>query len=296
MQSSLCLAASFTRWLARSLALLSVLFTTLCLLSLFMASRLLAAQTTSLSAPLKFCIEDTEFLPFNYFVRENGKPTSVSDGYDIELLSLAFASKNLSYQVHPLPWVRCLQSVRNGKFDAAMSASLNAQREIDFRHSVPYYHLTPSYFYLQSSFTSDPKIKKLEDLVQYGRVCGIRGFNYAQFGWPEQLNLIETPFLSRLPEMLKKKRCQFFLDRKEIFYGTLALKHLNLVPAQMVSRPVPNGQKESFHMLVSRKSQHQEVILTHFNALVLKMESRGELTELLNKHQEQLSRDLYSEE
>jgi hypothetical protein len=66
-----------------------------------MASRLLAAQTTSLSAPLKFCIEDTEFLPFNYFVRENGKPTSVSDGYDIELLSLAFASKNLSYQVHP---------------------------------------------------------------------------------------------------------------------------------------------------------------------------------------------------
>jgi hypothetical protein len=66
------------------------------------------------------------------------------------------------------------------------------------------------------------------------------------------------------------------------------------------AKPVPNGKKESFHMLVSRKSPHQEVILTDFNALVsgivLKIESRGELTELLNKHQEQLSRDLYSEE
>jgi hypothetical protein len=73
-----------------------------------MASRSLAAQTTSLTTSLKFCIEDTEFPAFNYFVRENGKPTSVSDDYDIELLSLAFKlesakSKNLSYQVNPLP-------------------------------------------------------------------------------------------------------------------------------------------------------------------------------------------------
>ncbi|WP_434928178.1 substrate-binding periplasmic protein [Shewanella sp. HL-SH2] len=279
--------------LARLLLVLSVV----CLLSLFSTPTVLAKQTKSQSSTvLKFCIEDTEFPPFNYFIRENGKPTAVSDGYDIELLALVFSSTAFEYEIQVRPWVRCLHSLRNGSIDAAMSASLNAKREIDFRASEAYYYLTPSYFYLKSSFISEPIIEKLEDLSKYGQVCGIKGFNYVQFGWPPHLGLIETPYMSHLSDMLKKNRCKFFLDRKESFYGTLALKQHDLIPPDLVSRPTPNNVKESFHMLVSRKSLHQDMILSLFNASVRKMESSGELAKLLNKHQQKIGANRYTEE
>lgn len=265
---------------------LLALLLALCSMSLLFQGNLSATPKAPIS--LKFCIEDTEFPPFNYFERNNGQITGISDGYDIAILSLAFTADNLRYEVNALPWARCLQSVRNGSHDAAMSASLNAQRRKDFLHSTAYYSLTPSYFYLNNSFDSPPKILQLEDLRHHGQVCGIEGFNYARFGWMSD-TLIKTRHIRNLPRMLKKKRCLFFLDRKETLYSTLALNRLTEFAQQLVSAPTPNQEKEPFHMLISRRSPHSQLIIEKFNTTVMEMAHRGALEELLIKHQDKLN-------
>ncbi len=164
-----------------------------------------------------------------------------------------------------LPWLRCLKDVQRGSIDAAMSASLDQQRAANYIPSVAYYSLTPSYFYLKAELDPQFHIKDINQLAEFGTVCGIKGFNYDNFGWRIESPLIEINALQHLPEMLLKHRCKFFLARQEILAGTLALLEHSKLPDSLISQPAPNAHKEAFYMLISKQSPQRELIAKEFN-------------------------------
>ena len=255
------------------------------LLPLFAAPSM--AEQSYLQPKLKFCVEDTEFPPFNYFKRIDGEKGE-SSGYDVDLLKLVFEPSGIEYEVLALPWRRCLKEVREGMLDGVMSASLNPQREKDYFHSDAYYYLNPSYFYLRSDFPDGLEIQALSELETHGNICGIKGFNYINFGWVNLTRLYEINEIAHLPTMLQKKRCRFFLARKETLAGTLALNHLYRFERLLGRSTVPNLKPEPFHMLISRKSSSAELINKLFNDKVKQLTLSGELEKLLDHHLHEL--------
>ncbi|WP_372872968.1 substrate-binding periplasmic protein [Shewanella sp.] len=253
---------------------------------------LLASPVQSDMAPLKFCVEDTEFPPFNYFLRHQGSRTAESAGFDVDLLARVFTDAGIAYKVVALPWRRCLREVREGLLDGAMSASLNDERRQQFIPSIAYYHLTPSYFYLTADMPANFMVASMHELTQHGAVCGIKGFNYANFGWSSQDTLNEIKELQLLPSMLKLKRCRFFLERLETLRGTLLLNGMQDLAGTLSARAVPGSQLESFHMLISRRSPRALLISDLFNRKVAQLMANGELQQLLDYHQQQLELQL----
>ncbi len=238
---------------------------------------------------LRFCVEETEYPPFNYFIRQDGIKTSTLSGYDIDLLEQTFKPIGIDYEVLALPWLRCLKDVHNGSIDAAMSASLNRQRATDYTPSVAYYYLTPSYFYLKAELEPQFHIKDINQLADFGTVCGIKGFNYDNFGWHHDTPISEINSLHHLPEMLLKHRCKFFIARKEILAGTLALAQAGELPKTLTSQPSPNTQQEPFYMLISKRSAHKDLIAREFNRQVKAMRDNHQLEALYQYHIQKLT-------
>ncbi|WP_299798258.1 ABC transporter substrate-binding protein [uncultured Shewanella sp.] len=246
-----------------------------------------AAEQSEVLPRLKFCVEDTEFPPFNYFKRIDGEKGE-SAGYDVDLLKLVFEPSGIEYKVVALPWRRCLKEASEGIIDAVMSASLNPQRAKEYFHSDAYYYLNPSYFYLRTDFPDGLDIQALSELESHGNICGIKGFNYVNFGWINLTKLYEINEISSLPTMLEKKRCRFFLARKETLAGTLALNNLHRFERLLGRSTVPNLKPEPFHMLISRRSAAAGLIQNLFNEKVKQLNQSGELEKLLEQHLHEL--------
>lgn len=240
------------------------------------------------SSKLRFCVEDTEYPPFNYFVRLNGMKTTELGGYDIDLLARTFKPIGINYEVVALPWRRCLKDVLDGNIDGAMSASLDPQRMRDYIPSDAYYYLTPSYFYLKADFGPQFHVDDINQLAKFGTVCGINGFNYANFGWRKDTPISEISSLRILPQMLIKHRCHFFLARRQIIAGTLALNHDGPMPSSLTSNPSPTNLHEPFYMLISKRSPESALIKKEFNYRVKQLRDTKQLEVLYQAHLQKL--------
>lgn len=130
---------------------------------------------TESEKPILFCGDKAGWPPYTY---EDGDTLK---GYDLDVLKKIFEPYSLSYRVHMLPWRRCLEMVKEGAFDVALSASGNSERAVTYRMSQPYYFVTPSYIYLKSRFPDGLNIPPAEITRQY-KVCGLRGYSYHSFG------------------------------------------------------------------------------------------------------------------
>jgi polar amino acid transport system substrate-binding protein len=67
-------------------------------------------------------MEDSEWYPFIYTI--NQKAT----GIQVEIVEHALKSITVEYSLSVLPWKRCLDYVKQGKYDSAIGASFNYER------------------------------------------------------------------------------------------------------------------------------------------------------------------------
>lgn len=252
-------------------------------LTVMLISPVSNAENELNGVPLKICVEESEFPPFNYFSRIDGRKSHNSDGYDIRLLYRLFPPPDWQLHIIALPWPRCMLEVEQGKIDAAMSASANPERRRKFLLSRSYYYLTPGVVFLKRRFPEGLQFNSLTELAQMGTVCGIRGFNYRHFGWDNAIPLSLSKDLPLIPELLQRGRCDFFLARLEIFAGTLKLMNRDPQAIGLVSQVIPDTHPEPFYMLVSRQSPHKMALLTNFNEGITKLEKSGELQQILQQ-------------
>ncbi|WP_160796856.1 substrate-binding periplasmic protein [Shewanella insulae] len=229
---------------------------------------------------IRICIDETEYPPLNYFIRLDGQKTTVNAGFDIELLRRVLASSDWQVNLVAAPWPRCLLEVEQGRLDAAMAASANAERRATFLLSRPYFYLSPSVAFLTERFpllAEDGIPKRLDSL---GRVCGIRGFNYAYYGQPDDLDIARSNEIFQFSDLLLKRRCEFFLINREVFNAILRLEGQETLSAKLAILPMAGGAKVPFYMLVSRRSPHAQALVEDFNQGIDRLEKSGALARL----------------
>ncbi|QYJ89853.1 substrate-binding periplasmic protein [Shewanella halotolerans] len=257
------------------------------LLFLLLACQICAASQTELGRKkVNICIDETEYPPLNYFIRLDGRKTSVNAGFDIELLRLVLSRQDWRVNLVAAPWPRCLLEVEQGRLDAAMASSANDERRATFLLSRPYFYLSPSVAFLPERF---PQLKQ-EGLPQrldsLGRVCGIRGFNYAYYEQPADLGIHRSNEILQFSDLLLKRRCEFFLINREVYSAILRLEGQESLADRLAILPMAGGIKVPFYMLVSRRSPHAQALLSEFNRGVDSLEQSGALARLWTRFTE----------
>ncbi|QYJ82281.1 substrate-binding periplasmic protein [Shewanella aegiceratis] len=252
---------------------------TLLIMLLFVWSTYAAPQSKLEAKTINICVDETEYPPLNYFIRLDGHKTSVNAGFDIELLRLVLPT---SWQINLVaaPWPRCLLEVEQGRLDAAMAASANDERRATFLLSRPYFHLSPSVAFLQERFRGLEVAGLPRRLDTLGRVCGIRGFNYAYYGQPADLDIARSNEILQFSDLLLKRRCEFFLINREVYSAILRLEGQESLADRLAILPMAGGIKVPFYMLVSRRSPHAQALLSEFNRGVDNLEQSGDLARL----------------
>lgn len=84
--------------------------------------------------------------------------------------------------------------------------------------TVPYYSVTPSYFFVKSRFKHGPNIKIPEDYNNY-IVCGLQGYEYNKYGVDQSILDTKASDFEQLFNMLRYQRCDIVLARIEPVLG-----------------------------------------------------------------------------
>ncbi|MBI9091219.1 MAG: transporter substrate-binding domain-containing protein [Desulfobacterium sp.] len=222
--------------------------------------------------------------PFEFFQREDGKPTEKIVGYTIDVLNEIFSKHRIEYDFRAYPWARCLSNLVSGeKIQMVLPASLDEERRSKYLISDTVYTITPSFFYLKKNYPNGLKIKSPEDFLTYSEICGRHGYNYVNFGLENEKVKRYSKNFKSLISMLKKNRCHIVLARYEVMagHGLLGTSYLN---DEIGYAPVPGVPPESFHFMISKNYPHGDALLKIINSGILRLRKQGRLKKILKKY------------
>jgi polar amino acid transport system substrate-binding protein len=208
--------------------------------------------------------------------------TLPSYGYGSQIVSRAFALKQVRVTYHFYPWKRSLEEARTGRVAGTLLWSSNADRQKDFLISQPVYRSKTMLF-----FNRNRPIhwQQLSDLK--GKYVGVtNGYSYGETWntlisnrtlFADQANTDVQNFAKLLANRIDAFPCEEIIGMHIIRsqLGAEALQQINISP-----KPVHD---EPMHLLISRRHPNAEQLMRHFNAGLAQMKRNGELDAILKK-------------
>ncbi len=254
----------------------------LLLFSLLSSGQLLASDNdrTSLAGTIvRFCADDAQWPPYSY--------TSGSDyveGFTAELVRIALARHDIQTEIVQIPWRRCLvEADRGEQYQVALDASWNPERSQKYLLTLPYYQLTPYYFYSRTAFPEGLSINSGSELASWGTICGLPGYNYSNFAIGDQQVYTGASDFYAVAEMTHRGRCGLFLGRFEIIAGLARIDRDLLADPKLAWAPIPDARPEPFYMLISRNFSAAKALKSLLDQTITEMSGSGELELLLNR-------------
>ena len=237
---------------------------------------LTAPASASEITRVSFCADDAQWPPFSYL-----KADGTMDGFTVALIKKAFARLSIEAKIEQLPWKRCKAATDSGRnFQVALDASASPQRRQTYLLSLPYYHLSPYFFYSRKQFPDRINIKHGDELADFGTICGLAGYNYTNFGLnPSTIDSSASDFYA-VSEMTRRGRCSLFIGRYEIVAGMARIGPDLLANSDLAYAPIPGAQSEPFHMLISRNSDQPVQLKKLLDDIIQSMEQSGELQQI----------------
>lgn len=230
---------------------------------------------------IKLCGQDAEWPPYFYFEKSATGSKGSLAGYSVEFLEKVLSKHKIKYKINAIPWVRCKEGVREGKYDMMMDTSNNAEREQLYEVSKPYYAMRFAYFY--NVRQPQPAIEKVEDLKNYS-ICAVLGYNYAPLGLTEKDIDQGAYSVKQLMQKIENSRCDLAAERLEIILGNQRLGRLSLKKSGIKYAFIPGAQPQTFHMMISKNFKYKEHLLKIINEGILEMQMSGEAAKLGNKY------------
>lgn len=243
---------------------------------IFMAFMMIAS-TSFAQTFVRACGDGAGWPPFHYVDPIMG---SVS-GYDVDILKEIFGDE--FFNVALPTWGRCLRTTQSGRrYDLALSASKNKQREKDFLISDPYYTLTGTYYYDKERYPKGLNISHIQDLKKY-EICGIADYDYTEYKLAKSNIIATAPDIPSLVYMVERRRCDAFVYYKEVMRG-IELTTGYLVPHTFVEEAVPNMEPMQFHFLISKNIKNASDVVTKLNAGIQQLKESGKMKKILKKY------------
>ncbi|TWX50226.1 substrate-binding periplasmic protein [Colwellia hornerae] len=245
------------------------------------------SQTMSFNADkIPLCAGAHEWPPYHYFKRVDGKKTEEIIGVDIDIFDEIFTKNGIHYSVELLPWKRCLHEAMKGEiYDVVFGAGLNDSRRDKYVTTKGYYTVVPSFIYVKEKFPSGVKVEVPSDLKKYGQLCGVRGFNYVNFGQKnEEVDMGSSDYHFLIKKTLAL-RCDISLVRYEILAGWDRVLNMNIIGDDwLILNPVPNNPPESFHLMISKNYKYSDELKFFFESEVNKLKRSGKFKSILSKY------------
>ena len=254
------------------------------LIMIFVPNAVVSQNINFKEKTIRFCAGTHEWPPYYFYKRINGEKTKEVIGLDIDIFNEVFTKNGINYSVKLLPWKRCLLSSKQGKkYDVIFGGSLNENRRANYVTTKGYYNLTPSYFYAKKAFPNGITIKQSLELGKQGKLCGLRGFNYINFGQKnEDIDMGSADYKSLVTKTIGQ-RCKISFARYEILEGWgKLLKRDFTTNENLVFTPIPNNPLESFHLMISKNYPYAQELKAFFEEEIKKLKHSGKLNEILN--------------
>lgn len=228
--------------------------------------------------------EEASYAPFFFLPRPaTGNAASQPTGFTMELITAVLADAGVSWQLQILPWNRCMDLVAAGAIDIGMDAYHDPVRARRFAYSVPYFRLTPQYFYDRQRPGGPLRLLKPADFHRY-QACGLNSYSYDHYG-PVRKRLDQSAeSYEQLFSMLKARRCDYFLEEKEVMAGTLALRAPDAPALELASGPVPGATAPELHFILRREGARSTQIRAILNAGIARLQRDGRLAALKAKY------------
>ena len=253
------------------------------IISLFFCCNALKENEKLINQRIDICEGDSEFPPYMYYERIDGERTNKVVGYSVDVLKKILVDENGAelYSYLP-PWKRCLQYVSLGKYDIAPNSVYSEKRSKAYIMTVPYYSVTPSYFFVKSRFKHGPNIKIPEDYNNY-IVCGLQGYEYNKYGVDQSILDTKASDFEQLFNMLRYQRCDIVLARIEPVLG-FKLIGVDLLKSDVVYKESPLSEKSFFHMLISKKLNNRQELKNILDEGINKMKEDKSINKILKKY------------
>ncbi len=230
---------------------------------------------------IKTCNDGGEWPPYLYYTRQNGEKTTNVEGYDLDYLDRVFSESGLSFTFDLIAWSRCLHEVETGEtYKMVSSVAYSKERDEKYIMTDDYYTVQPHYFYAKANFPNGLNIESLDDFQNY-KVCGLRGYNYTNFGIPVDTIDTGTKIFPQLIEKTKRARCDVFLGRFEIFAGFAKTGNDYIRNHRLGTASMPGVEGDRFYMMISRNYENAEGLKTLLNEGIARLKASGEAKRLL---------------
>jgi polar amino acid transport system substrate-binding protein len=241
----------------------------------------------SIAQPVKICDDKSEWPPYSYFPRVEGKADmSRLTGAMIELVDNVFALIEMDYTITAVPWKRCLYEVanfaQNQTYEIAIEGTLSEERLNRYYVTTYVYATTGGYWYSKTKYPQGPSVKSPRDLKNYN-LCGIFGYNYAGYGVSPDLISSRPKTYQAAFKMVSLGRCDLFLSNIPTVLGKVTLGELT-VPEEVLGEKVPGLESGTFHIFIAKTSPRALALLTNINQALHVLTFRGESDAIFNKY------------
>lgn len=238
------------------------------------------ALTTAVARaePVKICEDAGGWPPFIY-ASDKGAAIGVS----VDIADRIFSRLGRKYDIHLLPWKRCLAAVLQGtQYTMILNASYNPERAENYLFSDAYYYIHPYYFYSLEHRAERPPIQNASDLKNYA-MGGILGYNYSYYGLEESdIDNGGIYNLEALIHRLKSGQFDFFVENLEVVAGHFLVKGNPEGLRTLGYHPIPGLEPTPFYMLFSKTDQGRE-LQQAVNRVLSELQAEGELERILKR-------------
>ncbi len=233
-------------------------------------------QAADVTVPVKVCGDGAGWPPYHF------KKDNQFAGYDLDVLDAVLKAGGVEYSFDMPPWARCLAGLDGGKYHLAVSSSFSEERNEKYLLTEFYYTLNPYYFYSKEVHPDGFNAKTIDDLKKH-KICGLRGYNYAGFGFQDNDVDRGTGSFDQLVQKLGAKRCDMFVARFQIIKGfdVIGKPVLNDTVAYAA---IPGIEGDKFYMLISRKFEQKAELKKMLDDGFKKLRDEGKLEEMLKKY------------
>lgn len=247
---------------------------------LLISSLLLASQCHA--AALRACISEVDLPPFAF---RSGNTTK---GFSIDVLQQLLRDTQHQLAVlDRLPWRRCISQLQQGNYHLALNARAGQFDDAELLASKPLYPLHYMYFYSRQRFPQGLRLRSLAELPHY-RLCSLTGQGYEAFGIEAQQVDSGTSSYTALIGKLHNRRCELFIEAREVIAGHLLLDPQlasQLQDPKLDEAPLPGDNTETaLLLLISPQAQRSIGLHGRLNQGIETLQNNGTLARLMMKY------------
>jgi len=251
--------------------------------SIFIISTIVFAETSFLKNKTIVGCENEEGYP--PFIVKN-KITGDLEGYSVDVINLIFKNSGAKIEYKLLPWKRCMAYMSKGKkIDLVLAAASTKERRKKYLFSDSFSKVHLAYFYDSKRYPDGLSIKKPSDFNRYGKVCGMSGFVYGNYGLLKEVQKDSIGFQQLIKGAIGK-RCSSILVRYEVFKN-LPMLYRNIEYYDRMKGEIIPWRKDKpidFYFLLKKGSDYHKRLINFINKRIKEIKDSGELELIKEKY------------